>query len=167
MQRLTQKNRFQADDVKKIEIKMNSYEANYPGMKYAGPFHKESQCGMSTAFVLALMLLDGKAHLDDMKRFNDPAILQLCQKTKVMDDPDMSPLSCELKVVLKNERELIEEMKITPAYYFFGFEKVAQTITEIHHEMLVPQRITTGLIRKVQEIESWRDTTELLEILTL
>jgi hypothetical protein len=161
MRNLVTRHDLKPEDVERIEIRMNSYEANYPGIKYLGPFQTEVQCGMSAAFCMAVFLIDRKLYLSDASRFDDPRILSLCKVTKVIDDESIGPLGCRLTIGLKGGQELKEVMDITPEYYFYDIEKVIKVMETIHEETGVPPSVTRGLMKEIKAVETWPNVKNL------
>jgi len=161
MRNLVTRHDLKPEDVERIEIRMNSYEANYPGIKYLGPFQTEVQCLMSAAFCMAVFLIDRKFYLSDASRFDDPRILSLCKVTKVIDDESIAPLGCRLTIGLKSGQELKEVMDITPEYYFYDIERVIKVMETIHEETGVPPSVTRGLMKEINAVETWPNVRNL------
>jgi 2-methylcitrate dehydratase PrpD len=164
---LITKYNIQPEEVERIEIHMNPYEANYPGIKHTGPVYNAVQCAMSPAFAMGVILVDRKHYYSDIFRFDDPNILSLCKKTTVIDDKAVAPLGCRLSVWLRNGKELVEVMDITPEIYFFDMEKVIRVIEGVHNEMKVPPSITRGLIEEIKGVETWSNVKNLIQLLNL
>jgi len=157
MMNLIKANDLKPEQVESIEIRMSKYEATYPGIDYTGPFSTHLQTLMSAGFAMALALEDRKLHLKDMWRFDEEVLNRLAQLSRVVADEELPHSNCVLKVRLKDGQELVEELFITPDFYFYDFEQDAELIRTIHHETEVPSRVTEALIdqlRGVEEVES-------------
>jgi 2-methylcitrate dehydratase PrpD len=152
--------------VDQIKIRMNPYEANYPGINYSGPFTTHLQTLMSTGFALGLALKERKLYLSDMWRFDDKSLNELARLTKVEADERLSMSNCILSVRKKNGEELVEEFYPPPEYYFYDFEQDVDLIRRIHQETRVPYPVTDNLIRYMQEIEEWNNPEMFVRSLT-
>lgn len=166
MMRLIKKHDLKADQVARVEIRMNPYEANYPGIQYTGPFTTHLQTLMSTAFATSVALLERKLFLSDMWRFDDENINELCDITTVEADENLAPLNCVLTVELKDGQTLKDELKIRPDFYFYDFDQDIELITTIHEETKVPKTVTENLISHVREIEQWNSVDNFVQSLT-
>ena len=94
------------DAVERIEIRLNPFEAGYAGIDNPGPFSSSTATKMSAQFSLAASLLDQRLTLGDLSRLNDPAIVALAQRVRVISDPAVAPRLSELKVEMRNGRML-------------------------------------------------------------
>jgi len=157
MMKMIDEHNLRADQVERIHIRMNAYEANYPGIKYTGPFSTFLQTIMSTAFGMAVPLLERKLFFSDLWRFDDRLINELCRVTTVEADDQLLPLNCILTINLKDGRILQDELRITPEYYFYNYEQDVEVIRGIHREIKVPPKVTEQLIRQVKEVEKWKN----------
>jgi len=164
MQNLVKKYDVQPSAVQKIQIFMNPYDANYPGLKYCGPFINKYQQQLSTAFLMAKMLVDRKIGAIE-ECLNDPNIMSLCNKTEIVDDNGICPLCCRLRVQLTDGKILEENVSITPEYYFFDMEKTKQFIRTLHEDNHIPETITINLINHIQRIEALHDLKTLTDLI--
>ena len=163
---LIQKHDLKAEQVERIHIRMNSYEANYPGNKYTGPFATFLQTIMSTAFGMAVPILERKLLFSDLWRFDDPGINALCRLTTVEADDQLPPLNVVLAVQLKGGQTLQEELRVSPDYYFYDYDRDIHLITGIHQEMRVPKHVTASLIDQIREVEKWKSVDRFVRSLT-
>jgi len=166
MMRLIKKHDLKADQVARIDIRMTPYEANYPGIKYTGPFTTHLQTLMSTAFAASVALLNRKVYLSDMWRFEDEDISKLCEITTVNADENLAPLNALLDVELKDGRILKDELRIDPSFYFYDFDQDIDLITKIHEETKVPKKVTANLISHVRDVTQWNSVDNFLQSLT-
>jgi len=163
---LIKKHDPKAEQIGRIRIRMNSYEANYPGNNYTGPFSSFLQTIMSTAFGLAIPILERKLYFSDLWRFDDPKINALCRLTTVEADDQLPPLNVNLTVELKDGRTLQEELRVSPDYYFYDYEQDIRLITSIHQEMKVPGHVTAALIDQIHKVEEWKSVDPFVRSLT-
>ena len=166
MMRVIKKHDLKAHQVARVKIQMNPYEANYPGIKYTGPFTTHLQTLMSTAFATSVALLERKLYFLDMWRFDDKNINELCRITTVEADENLPPLNCVLTIELKDGQTLKDELKITPDFYFYDFDQDVELITTIHEETKVPKTVTENLINHVKKVEQWGSVDDFVQSLT-
>lgn len=164
--RLIKRTHVKAEEVESIRVRMYAYEANYPGIKYTGPFSSYLQTIMSAGFGLAVPLLERKLHFSDLWRFNDEKINRLCRVTTVEPDESLPPLNCVLTVKLKNGQELQEELRVGPEFYFYDYEQDVQLISSIHGEVGVPKGVTENLTDQLREMEKWKSVDPFVKSLT-
>src|SRR5262249_9379023 len=69
-----------------LEIRMNPFEADFYGVRYAGPFRTFPQTFMSAPFCAALGWAKGNATLAGMTGFDDPEVLRLLPRIAVVSD---------------------------------------------------------------------------------
>ncbi len=165
MMNLIKTHDLKPDQVNSIKIRMSSYEAKYPGINYTGPFSTHLQTIMSTGFAMALALKDRKLHLSDMWRFDEEVLNTLSQMTQVIADETMPNSNCVLNINLKNGEELLEELFISPDFYFYDFEQAVDLIKTIHEETKVPTKITDNLIQNLRNIESLENLDDFIRSL--
>ncbi len=163
---LIKKHDLKAEQVERIHIRMNAYEANYPGIKYTGPFSTFLQTIMSTAFGMGVPILERKLLFSDLWRFEDEGINKLCRLTTVEADDQLPPLNVVLTVQLKSGQTLQEDLRVSPNYYFYNYDQDVELITGIHQEMKVPKHVTENLINQVREVEAWKSVDQFVRSLT-
>lgn len=167
MFRLIEREDLKPEEVQGIEVRMNPYEANYPGMSYLGPYRTLAHTLMSTAFMLGVVIVHRRLHLADGFIFDDPRVLAMCRMTRVIPDESVAPLSCRLTVRLRDGKKAEERMDITPEYYCFKMEKVIEILRTIHQETGVPSSVTDELVKRIKVVESWPDVNEFVDLLTV
>ncbi|MBI4581161.1 MAG: MmgE/PrpD family protein, partial [Planctomycetes bacterium] len=135
MVRLARAHNLQPEDVKRIDIEMNEYEVNYPGMVYQGPFRSVGQTQMSTPFCLSLALVDRGVSLDGLLRFDDPRLLDLVRRVEMHADAGRLPMTVRLRVTTRDGR-ILEQAQDQRAEEFFvwGFDRVREMARELAPE---------------------------------
>ena len=101
-----------ADEVKGAAVErcvltLNPFEANFPGINYAGPdFASATATKMSAQFCLGVGLLDRRLTLDDLHRLEDPDILRLAGRIAVESDAGLEERHCRIDLHLSDGRTL-------------------------------------------------------------
>jgi len=70
-----------------MAIHMHPFEADFVGVRYAGPFRQFSQTFMSAPFCAALAWVDGRVGYEGMHRYDDARILDAVARIDVVSDP--------------------------------------------------------------------------------
>ena len=86
---LSRQHDLKADTISAVRLTLNPTEAGYPGTDSTGPFGDVGATLMSAQFCLAVALTQRKVLGSDLKRFADPAIQPLIQRTKVLVDAQL------------------------------------------------------------------------------
>lgn len=81
-----------------IDIQMNPFEIQYPGMSEAGPFTSFAGTAMSIAFCVSTTLLYGAPTVASMNRFDDPNLTALIGKINLHANPQIPTLSAKFNV---------------------------------------------------------------------
>jgi 2-methylcitrate dehydratase PrpD len=84
--------------IESIELALNPYEADYPGIDHPGPFASAVATKLSAQFSLALAAIDARITPDGLSRVTDDAILTLSRTVRVIRDPTITPRLCRLEI---------------------------------------------------------------------
>ncbi|MFT8243360.1 MmgE/PrpD family protein [Roseomonas sp. BN140053] len=82
---------FAPDALAEVTLELSPFEAAFPGVNNPGPFGSPIATKLSAQFSLALALAEGRATLDGLGRLEDPAILALAERVRVVADPALEP----------------------------------------------------------------------------
>ncbi len=93
---------LRAADIAGIELTLNPYEADYPGIDFGGPFASAIATKLSAQFSLALAVTDGRITPAALARVDDEAVLALSRLVTVVRDAAIAPRLCRLAVRLVN-----------------------------------------------------------------
>ena len=100
--------------VKNVAIRMNPYEADFIGVRFAGPFESPAQTVMSAPFCAALAWTSGTASFDDLRTYDNAAVNTLVPKINIITDDKRERYEPHIAVSLDNGRTL--EWKIGRAH---------------------------------------------------
>jgi 2-methylcitrate dehydratase PrpD len=153
---------LRSDGVREIVLELNPYEARYPGTDSVGPFIDQGGTLMSGQFCMALALAERKATIEGLFRFDDPVLMGLTRKTRIVANESIPPLSSRLTVVTTDGRRLARETVATPTLHKFGFEEDAALVRGLVPEMEVPASVVDELIETVRRLDQQRDLSALL-----
>ncbi|UHL63896.1 MmgE/PrpD family protein [Paralcaligenes sp. KSB-10] len=74
-----------------MTIRMNPFEADFVGVRFAGPFQTFSQTFMSAPFCAALAWTTGVVGYEGMHEFTAPAVLRQVSLVRIVSDPARPP----------------------------------------------------------------------------
>ena len=103
---LARQHGLKANDISAVRLTLNPAEAAYPGTDSTGPFIDTGATLMSAQFCLAVALAQQTVKGSDLKRFADPLLQPLIQRTKVQADAQLGVRSFILEVDLANGQTL-------------------------------------------------------------
>src|SRR3546814_429648 len=70
-----------------MAIHMHPFEADFVGVRHAGPFHRFSQTFMSAPFCAALAWVHGQVGYQGMHRYGDAQVLGIVPRIEIVSDP--------------------------------------------------------------------------------
>ncbi|HYG45779.1 MAG TPA: MmgE/PrpD family protein [Bordetella sp.] len=75
------------EKLRRMSIHMHPFEADFVGVRHAGPFRQFSQAFMSAPFCAALAWVHGKVGYEGMHRYGDQQVLDIIPCIDVVSDP--------------------------------------------------------------------------------
>jgi len=100
------RDRAEGGDPARIEVRMHPFEADFVGVRHAGPFRAFSQSFMSLPFCAALAWTAGGASLRAMHDFENPAVLALVPRVVLIADAARGRYQPLVQVTLRDGRQL-------------------------------------------------------------
>ncbi|MCL4747231.1 MAG: MmgE/PrpD family protein [Burkholderiaceae bacterium] len=152
--------------VHEIVLELNPYEAAYPGSDSVGPFSDHGATLMSGQFCMALTLIERKATIEGLFRFDDPSLNELTQRVRIVSNDTFQPLSSRLTVTTVDGRKLSRETVATPTLHKFSFEEDAALVRRLLPEMETTAEGVERLIQVVSRVDRLQDVRELLTCMT-
>jgi len=150
-------------DVDFVEIRMNPFEADFIGVRYAGPFTSATQTVMSAPFCAALAWTSGTASFDGLRSFEDPAVNALVPKVNIVADPDRKRYEPYIEVHLSDGRKLEWIEQAGDSNYRVTWPAACDMTLQLCAEVYVPSAKATELIDTVARIEAMPDVKKLVE----
>ncbi len=149
-------------DVREIVLELNPYEAKYPGTDSVGPFTDQGGTLMSGQFCMALALVERKAPLAGLFRFDDPVLGALTKRCRIVADPSIRPTSSRLTVRTVDGRSLTRETIATATLNKFSWDEEVRLVRGLVPEMELPAERAEALIAAVGDVERAPDLGALL-----
>lgn len=142
----------QLDNIKNIDIRVNTVVAGYAGMDTCGPFTSISGSLMSMQFCVATALLKGIPTVTQMKAFDDKKVNDLMSVIKIIPDESKSLLACQIEVETYEGESFVVDLDFDHEEYNFKREKVLSLIRSIGNETGIDRSIYDGLEKFVNEL---------------
>lgn len=150
--------------IERIQIEMNPYEAQHPGIAYYGPFHSRIQTLMSTPFCVALGLLGREPDITALHDFETPAILSLIQRSEVLANPDLPMLHSRISVTLADGRELSNSFHLSEADLRWSWPRTIEFVESLVEQMPVSSSWLQQRITRIADLERETDWRSLLGV---
>ncbi len=150
---LASENDLDPAQITSIEVNMSEYEANYPGQMNWGPFSTHAGTLMSAPFCVAASLLKRKLTLSDLHQFEDTAIMDLVNKTKIIPNPEIGFLCSRIVVTLVDGTVVERPMNVTEQYYNLDFVRDVEMMRSMKDEIAISDEKLEALIAFVRSLE--------------
>lgn len=145
-----------------IELRMHPYEADFIGVRYAGPFTSATQTVMSAAFCAALAWVTGTASFDGMRTFNDEAVLALIPRITLVSDAARARYEPLMRVHLSNGSVLQWEEQAGDSNYRVTWDAAVRMTRQLCDEVEVPSSLANALIERAANIDDERSVVPLI-----
>jgi 2-methylcitrate dehydratase PrpD len=162
---LMKENKINADEIERLQIRVNSYEYNYAGMNYRGPFSSVGATLMSTPYCLAVACVDKEVTLKGISQFTNPKILALIDRIEHIPDEKIPRWSCIVDVQMNNGKKFKKEMMIGPEYYNFNMKQDVELIKRVTSETGVIQSKVDRMVELVQDFPNAKNVRALIDVL--
>ncbi|MGZ5226073.1 MAG: MmgE/PrpD family protein, partial [Burkholderiales bacterium] len=145
-----------------IELRMNPYEADFIGVRFAGPFTSATQTVMSAPFCSALAWVTGTASFDGLRTYDDGRVLALVRRTAVISDASRERYEPHIRVVLQNGSVLEWEERAGDSNYRVTWEAAVQMAQQLCEEVGVPVGRARHLTEVVANVEDEQTVERLV-----
>lgn len=148
--------------VKSMTIRMNPFEADFVGVRYAGPFTSATQTVMSAPFCAALAWTSGTASFDGLRTFDDDAVNALVPKITIVTDPQRKRYEPHLEVRLADGRRLEWTEQAGDSGYRVTWAAATDMTAQLCGEVGVPRAQAQDLVAAIARIERLPDVNPLV-----
>ena len=162
---LVKQHRIGFEEIKRIKIRVNPYEYQYPGMNYRGPFTTIGAALMSTPFCLAAACVDRELTLKGIGQFDNPQILNLIDRIDKVPDEKIPGLSCFVEVETKRGKRFTKEMVVPADYYNFDMNQVIELIRRVTGETAVDPGKVDKMVSMVKDFHKAENVKRLTALL--
>lgn len=131
---------------------MNPFEADFIGVRNAGPFRSFSETMMSGPFCAALGWVHGTATFAALHRFDDPAVNAHASRVRMIADPQRRRYHPRLEARLADGRSLAWEETRGEEAYRLDWASAGAMAAELGAEAGTPTVETARLIAAVDAL---------------
>lgn len=135
-----------------IELRMNPFEADFIGVRFAGPFTSAAQTVMSAPFCAALAWASGTASYDGLRDFQNSRVLELVPRVRVICDESRRRYEPALTVVLRNGSTLRWQEQSGDGDYRLTWEAAVKMTHQLGEEVSVPVALVNEVITQAQNV---------------
>ncbi len=154
--------RAKGREPRSVAIHMHPFEADFVGIRHAGPFASFPQTLMSAPFCAALGWVRQALTFDGLHEFTDEAVLTLVRKIVVVSDSSRARYSPRLAVTLDDGTVLEWEESEGSNAYRLTWDTAMQMNVELCTEAGVSERSMQALASFVAEIDRAPDVRKVV-----
>lgn len=145
-----------------VAIHMNPFEADFVGIRHAGPFASFPQTLMSAPFCAALGWVREAVTFDLLHVFSDEAVLALVRRIAIVSDASRARYSPRLALTLDDGTVLEWEESEGASAYRLTWDAAMRMNAELCTEVGISERSTQALASAVAEIDRAPDVRRLI-----
>ncbi len=153
------------EDVERVEIRMNPFNASYPGHASVGPFPTPVSVIISSPFCVALALVERRITLDGLQLIDDPNVMRICRNSTVVSDDRLEHLCAEVVLTMRSGEQLSGRFEPGPDDLIYGFDETLELVRGVAEDEGYPlERIekAASAIRTIDSHERAADLTSLI-----
>jgi 2-methylcitrate dehydratase PrpD len=147
-----------------VEVRLNPFEADFVGVRYAGPFISSAQTVMSAPFCAALTWTSGTASYAGLRQFTEPAVLDLVPRVTVTGDPALERYQTDLRVDLADGRVLTRRDRGDAGAYRLTWDAAVEATALLCAEAGGSAARRDDLIAAVSAVDQAPDTSAVLSM---
>jgi 2-methylcitrate dehydratase PrpD len=148
------------------EVRMHPFEARFLGLDYNGPFNTYAQAFFSIPFCAALAWLHGTVTFAALNRFDDPAVLDVVARTRVVSDGACERYKPVIRIALRSGRTVERTEAAGEDIYNLTWDIAIDMTRQFCAEAGVPQARADALIEAARRVDTLRDIAPLIKAAT-
>ena len=148
--------------VAQISIRMHPAEADFWGVRFAGPFQRFPQAFMSAPFCAALAWTKGAVTFAGLHEFADPAVLDLVPRVQVTADVSCPRYAPRLRVMLADGAVAEWDAAAADADFRLDWAAALRLAAALCAEAGVPERAVAALASTAATIDLSADVRPLI-----
>jgi 2-methylcitrate dehydratase PrpD len=150
-----------------VEIEMNPYEANHPGIANCGPFETDVQRLMSAPYAVAHALLGRPITLASLSAPVDEQVLALAKKTSVTAAADLKMLTSRLHATIADGRDFYHTFVPPSELFRYSWEREDELLFDLLPEMPIDRYRLMAISAQVRSLETAGNLDELMELIAV
>jgi len=132
-----------------ITVRMNPYEADFFGVRFAGPFRSFPQTFMSAPFCAALGWARGDATLAALTDFTAADVIDLVPRISIVSDPGRERYAPLIEARLADGEILAWEERDKADAYLLTWDAASRMTLRLAAEMEIPGAVADSLVDAV------------------
>ena len=160
-------NNLNITNVKKIDLYLSPFEANYPGINNAGPFSDQGGTLMSAQFCLSQILISKSITFNDLLDFNSIEIFKIITKIHVHSDQNLCIQSCRINITTNTNKSYIKESKNTNFNEVINYSNTAKLILNLANEIPNIKSKLELLVDSIYTIDKQNNLNKILNCFSL
>jgi len=161
------KQRLPGEVLQRMVVRMNPFEADFVGVRYAGPFQTFAQTFMSAPFCAALAWSRGMVGFDGMHAFEDAAVLRLVPAIEVVSDPARPRYLPHITVHYESGRDEAWEPRPDAGGFEMTWEAAVSMAWSLGREVGLCEATIAALIAAVEDVEAAPDISAVIDAICL
>jgi len=127
--------RIAPEQIAAIEIQLPGEDVAYPGIAATGPIRSAGEALMRSAFVVAVCLSKGCLSYTDLEIRDDPKVLALAERTRVVANNALPPLSHVLKIEVRDHSLVERPFQASDREFILGRPEIRMVLHGIRDEL--------------------------------
>ncbi len=145
-----------------LTVRMHPFEADFFGVRFAGPFRTFPQTFMSAPFCASLAWARGGATLAGLTDFEAADVLELVPRVSVVADRERARYAPRLEARLSNGARLEWEERERADAYLLTWDSARSMSAALAAEAGVATAAAERIVREVERLDAARDVEPLL-----
>ncbi len=126
--------------VKRIQVRMNPHEVNYPGKNVTPPFANANEAKLSISFSVATVLAHGTPTFPLLLDYQNAKTAVMIERMKLIADPEVPKLCCTIAVEFESGESWSDTLMRDARDYSFSCNEVARLVRAVGSETGVPAK---------------------------
>lgn len=153
------------DRIAGIEIQLPGEDVAYPGIAATGPIPSAGSALMRTAYVVAICLANGQLRQHDLEHRDDRRILALAERTRVVANTSLSPLSHVLKIETLDHKTHERPYQATGREFILNRTEIRNVFADIGDELALPLETIDAIEDAVWRLDRDINPVDLVSLL--
>lgn len=138
--------------IARMSIRMHPFEADFVGVRYAGPFRTFAQTFMSAPFCAALAWARGAVGYRGLHAFDDPEVLRHVPLVEVIADPALARYQPQLALQFADGSIDRWQQDADADDFALSWDAAARMTRQLCLEVAVPEAASAALIAAVEGV---------------
>jgi len=151
-----------ANRIASIEVELPGEDVAYPGIAATGPITSAGSALMRTAYVVAVCLVRGRLRQHDLDHRDDSNILALAERTRIVANEGLSPLSHVLRIETSDHKTVERPYQASGREFILDRSQIREIFEGIRDELALPLERIDRLADTIWRLDRDSDPTDLV-----